>query len=118
MKGPKILRICQEIDILVRADHPNIIKIYEYFLYKNCIFIVMEIVKGGDLFDLVMKKKVLLDEKSVKLIMVQLLRALNYLHKNNIGKYILIFFYWLVIVIIFLFSEMSQFKSYFYMESK
>ena len=41
----------REIDILMKADHPNIIKLYEYFESKNNLYLVMEECNGGELFD-------------------------------------------------------------------
>lgn len=32
-------------------DHPNITKLIEVLANKNKIFIVLELIKGGDLFD-------------------------------------------------------------------
>lgn len=38
-------------------DHPNIIKIYEYFQDKDKIFIVTELCTGGELFDEMSNRK-------------------------------------------------------------
>ena len=32
-------------------DHPNVIKIFEYFDTARFIYIVMELLEGGELFD-------------------------------------------------------------------
>lgn len=40
-----------EVEILKSIDHPHIVKIYEYFEDENHIFIVMEFLDGGELFD-------------------------------------------------------------------
>lgn len=40
-----------EIEIMKSLDHPHIIKIYEYFIDYSHIFIVMEYLEGGELFD-------------------------------------------------------------------
>lgn len=52
--SPKILK---EIKILKKLDHPNIVKIYEYFENLNYFFIVMEYLGGGELFEMIVKKK-------------------------------------------------------------
>lgn len=39
-----------EISILKQLDHPNIIKIYEYFEDEEHDYLIMEICKGGELF--------------------------------------------------------------------
>lgn len=40
-----------EIMILRLCDHPNIIKLYEVYESSKFIYIVMELLKGGELFD-------------------------------------------------------------------
>jgi calcium-dependent protein kinase len=44
-------RFKQEIKILQMLDHPNILKLYEYFEDEKNVYIVTEICKGGELFD-------------------------------------------------------------------
>jgi len=41
----------REIKIMKNIDHPNVIKIFEYFDTPRFIYIVMELLKGGELFD-------------------------------------------------------------------
>ena len=45
-----------EIDILKRLDHPNIIKYYETYENNKYMYIVMEYWPGGELFDVIAKK--------------------------------------------------------------
>lgn len=40
-----------EIDILKSMDHPNIVKVYEYFEDDLHFYIVMELIEGGCLWD-------------------------------------------------------------------
>ncbi|PVD35815.1 hypothetical protein C0Q70_02784 [Pomacea canaliculata] len=40
-----------EIDIMKDCNHPNIVKLYEEYETADKIYLVMELVKGGDLFD-------------------------------------------------------------------
>lgn len=40
-----------EINILKEIDHPNIIKMYEFFEDDKRYYLVTEICKGGELFD-------------------------------------------------------------------
>jgi len=40
-----------EINILRNLDHPNIVKMYEFFEDEKRYYIVTEICKGGELFD-------------------------------------------------------------------
>lgn len=40
----------KEIEIMMKLDHPNIAKFYEYFISKKGLFLVMEYLEGGELF--------------------------------------------------------------------
>ena len=40
-----------EIAILQKLDHPNIVKFYETYVDYRYVHIVMELCKGGELFD-------------------------------------------------------------------
>lgn len=42
-----IKQLMNEIDILKKLDHPNILKFYEYFAEKNKFYIITEILEGG-----------------------------------------------------------------------
>ena len=75
--------IKNEVEILKKLDHPNIMKIYEYFEDKNNLYLVFEFCDSGDL-----SKKHDdygdLDEFTLKFIMYQLFIAVNFLHVNKI----------------------------------
>ena len=43
--------ILEEVEIMKEIDHPNIVKIYEYFETNDFIYIVMELITGGELFE-------------------------------------------------------------------
>jgi calcium-dependent protein kinase len=75
-------KILNEVKIMKRLDHPNIIKIFEYFVEEKFIMIVMELIRGGDLFDKIMSE-VKLSEVLAAEIFKQILSAVNYLHINN-----------------------------------
>ena len=45
----------EECRILVRLDHPNIVKYYESYVDNKYMYIVMEYIGGGELFELIAK---------------------------------------------------------------
>ena len=45
-----------EMAILRRLDHPNILKLFEVFEEGNRFLLVTEYCKGGDLFDDIMRR--------------------------------------------------------------
>ena len=76
-----------EINILVKTDHPNIIKLYEVYEDPRYIFLIMEECTGGELFDRIIQKvktKQLYTEKEAANIFKQLISAIAYCHTNNI----------------------------------
>jgi calcium-dependent protein kinase len=77
------LEIEREINIIKRLDHPNIMKIYEYFIDDEYIYIVGEYYSEGSLCDK-LEQMNMLNEYIVKLIMFEILTAVSYLHCNNI----------------------------------
>lgn len=79
-------QICREIELLIKVDHKNIVTIYEYYMYTSDIFIVMELLEGGELFDRITSDKKSLTLKVIMNIMSQLLNSLAYLHSQNIGN--------------------------------
>lgn len=72
-----------EIKILQKLEHPNVIKIYELFEDKDSFFLVTEYIGEGNLLNKIeaMEKR---DEVIVGIIMNQIISAVAYLHKNNI----------------------------------
>jgi calcium-dependent protein kinase len=44
-------RLKTEIDILIQADHPNIIKLFETFEDARNVYLVLEPWMGGELFE-------------------------------------------------------------------
>jgi calcium-dependent protein kinase len=76
-------RIFNEISIMKSLDHPNIVRIYEYFQDEKYIFIVMELVQGGELFEQILEVHHFTEALAAK-ILFQLLSAVNYLHKHKI----------------------------------
>jgi calcium-dependent protein kinase len=50
LKG-NIDSIQKEIDILTKLDHPNIVKYFETYIDEKYIYLVMEYIGGGELFE-------------------------------------------------------------------
>lgn len=72
-----------EIKVLIDTDHPNIMKIYEYFFDKINYYIVMEYIRGKDLTSFVTSMKTY-SQDFIPTILKQLLSAVCYLHSKNI----------------------------------
>lgn len=73
----------KEIEILIDSDHPNIIKIYEYFSDNINYYIITEYISGGDLYSSIVKSRYFCEEQAASIIF-QLLSAVSYLHSKKI----------------------------------
>ena len=50
-------KLMEEINILRSLDHPNIIRVYEFFEDAKRFYIVMEECNGGELFEEILKRQ-------------------------------------------------------------
>ena len=73
----------REIDVILTVRHENIVQTFDIFDEEEYIYVVMEYLPGGDMFDYLAKRKVL-PEYEAKTFIYQLLRALEYLHRRKI----------------------------------
>lgn len=73
----------KEVEILKNLDHPNIIKIYDFYYDNNNYYIINEFIKGGELFEIINSIGVF-TEAFAALIMKQILKAVNYFHSKGI----------------------------------
>lgn len=76
-------RMYQEISTLKKLDNPSIIKIKECLETDEEFYIISELVKGGELFDDLVKRK-RYSEKDASIIIRQILEAVAFCHDHNI----------------------------------
>ena len=76
--------IQDEASILQSLNHPYIIKLIDVFIHpkKKAVYIVMELVHGGDLFDRIVEKGRYTETESRR-VMRRLLAAIHYLHEDR-----------------------------------
>ncbi|CDW91278.1 protein kinase domain containing protein [Stylonychia lemnae] len=75
--------LLNEIDILKQLDHPNIVRIYEFYQDKLHFYLITEYIEGGELFDKITKVKCFTEADAAK-VMKQLLSAVVYCHNKKI----------------------------------
>jgi len=46
-----------EVENLKKLDHPNILKVYEFYQDKDFLYIVTELCIGGELFDRIIESR-------------------------------------------------------------
>uniref|UniRef100_A0A672H2R9 Serine/threonine-protein kinase DCLK2 n=1 Tax=Salarias fasciatus TaxID=181472 RepID=A0A672H2R9_SALFA len=75
--------IQSEVSILRRVKHPNIVLLIEEMDTSNELYLVMELVKGGDLFDAITSSNKY-TEADASCMLFNLASAIKYLHGLNI----------------------------------
>jgi calcium-dependent protein kinase len=73
----------KEVEILKTLDHPNIVRIFEFFEDDNSFYIVMEYCDGGELFDEIVKN-VQFNEHQAAHIIRQVFSCIAYLHSIKV----------------------------------
>ena len=73
----------RELQTLTIIDHPNITRLYEIYEDEKYLHLVLELCKGGDLYDYILDKGTL-TEIEVMSIMKKILSAINHLHTVSI----------------------------------
>ena len=76
-------RVSREIHILKLIRHPNIIQLYEIIETPKHLFLVMEYMEKGELFDHIVSKRRLDEEEACK-ILEQMISGIEYIHKLRI----------------------------------
>jgi calcium-dependent protein kinase len=76
-------KLVEEVSVLRSLDHPNIVKVLEFYQNEKYFFIVTEYLEGGELFDRIMECQSFTETAAVD-VMEQLLSAVLYLHRSNI----------------------------------
>ena len=72
--------ILNEINILKKLSHPNIVKIFEFYITKAHYYIVTEFCKDGELFSYIKNKY---SERQLAVLFYQIFSGLWYLHDNK-----------------------------------
>jgi len=68
-----------EVDVLSSMDHPNIVRLYEFYDEPNHYCLVQEVVNGGELFDAIINEGSFAENKAQMLIK-RLVGVMNYCH--------------------------------------
>ena len=77
------IEIINEINILRKIDHPNILKLFEFYSNKEEYAMILELCSGGELYKEIIHKGPF-DEGYTSYVMYQIFSAINYCHKSHI----------------------------------
>jgi calcium/calmodulin-dependent protein kinase I len=74
-----------EVQILMRVEHPNIVKLFEIYESPRKVYLVMELLQGGELFDRIVNVYPNgYSERDASIIIYKLVSAIDYLHTRGI----------------------------------
>ncbi|KAL3240101.1 calmodulin-dependent protein kinase CMK2 [Nakaseomyces bracarensis] len=73
----------EELSILQKLKHPNIVEFKDWFESKDKFYIVTQLAVGGELFDRILAKGKFTEADAVS-ITLQILSAVDYMHSQNI----------------------------------
>ena len=79
--------LMREVNLMIKLDHPNIIKLYEVYETEKNIYLIMELCTGGELFDRIVENTengIQFTEKQAAHLFKQMMSSINYCHKNGI----------------------------------
>ncbi|XP_028781983.1 CBL-interacting serine/threonine-protein kinase 6-like [Neltuma alba] len=75
-------QIKREISVMKMVEHPNIVELYEVMASKSKIYIAMELVRGGELFNKIARGR--LREDVARVYFQQLISAIDFCHSRGV----------------------------------
>lgn len=82
-KVRNVKRFRFEIEIMMKLDHPNVLKLYDYFETEAYVYLVLELCTGGELFDRIIAKKYYKEDEA-RIIFEQMVKAIYHCHMNGV----------------------------------
>lgn len=79
----ELVTIHDEVDILQKMYHPNIVKLFEIFDTTKNLYMVLELLNGGELFDRIVQKGSF-SEKEASVVVSDVTSAVQYMHEMGI----------------------------------
>lgn len=77
-------RVTRELKIAQSISHPHLVQLFHLLETKEYVFLIMEYLPGGELYDLIVSRKKLTEEEAF-LYIVQIVNSVEYLHSLNIA---------------------------------
>ena len=78
-----VKRFYAEAELVMKLNHPNIVKVFSVQKNRNTPFITMEYIEGKTLRELLNKKR-LLDDQAIINISIDITKGLEYIHSKRI----------------------------------
>lgn len=83
VNGANLQSLLNDVDILKKLDHPNIIKVYEFFQDEAAYYVVTDLCTGGELFEKIVQEKTFTEKQAAEY-MRQILSAIAYCHEKQL----------------------------------
>lgn len=83
LKEEEINALKNEVYILNEVEHEHVVKLYESYVTQDKIYMVQDLLSGGELFDRIIEQTFFSEEEAAKVVR-QIADALMYLHGLNI----------------------------------
>ncbi|KUF78658.1 SNF1-related protein kinase catalytic subunit alpha KIN10 [Phytophthora nicotianae] len=83
VQAADVERVAREIKILKRNRHPNVIQLYEVIDSPDRIFLIMEHIDGGEMFEYIVAHH-RIREPEAAFLFRQIVEGLAYLHSNEV----------------------------------
>lgn len=75
------MSLWKEIEIMRMLNHENIIKLHEVYEDEKKVYLILDILEGGELISNFSDTIKLYDEHLVRKLILNILNALNYIHE-------------------------------------
>lgn len=82
-KAKDLQELLRDVDILKKLNHPNIIKVYEFYQDSGNFYIVTDFCGGGELFDRILQEKNFNENRAAEM-MKYIISAIAYCHSQKL----------------------------------
>jgi len=83
LKKEELQLLSREINIMKKLQHKNIVQLYDIYETSNELFLVLEFIPGGELFDQIVERGSYSEHDAAALIR-QILEGIDYMHKHGV----------------------------------
>jgi len=83
LKSEEVDALKNEVTILGICNHPHVVQLYESYITSDKIYMVQDLLSGGELFDRIIEQTFFSEVEAAKVV-YQIADALNYLHNQDI----------------------------------
>ena len=77
-------KVAKEVALMASLDHPRIVRLFEAFQGEGEVVMVLELLAGGELFDLVATEEFQLTEAQCRGFLRQICQGVHYLHGEGV----------------------------------